>query len=178
MSITDVFILLLILSGIVYGFVRGIRPSLFLLTTFLSSLLAVVLLTIPLEHLILNLSGIGADLYPDAPAVAVLILEGQDSAAYLASFIPGMLVFFFILALIVGGLLLKPFFREVTTGPASRLFGMFFGLFSGITAALLVILQLLRLPWPLAGTMFRESLILTAFNHFALSWITSITGIL
>ncbi|MCK5735377.1 MAG: hypothetical protein KAH21_02820, partial [Spirochaetaceae bacterium] len=102
MSLTDIFILLLIILGVVYGIIRGIRPALFLLITFLSSLLAILLLTIPLENLILNLTGVGANRYPDAPAVAVLILEGQTGNAYLASFIPTIIVLFFTLALLIG----------------------------------------------------------------------------
>ena len=176
MSLTDIFILLLIIMGVIYGVLRGVRPALFLFTAFLASILGVMLLTIPFERLILDLSGIGADQYPDAPAVAVLILEGKSSNAYLASFIPTMLVFFFLLALVIGGMLLKPFIRDASTGMVSRLLGGFCGLCAGLTAGLLVILQLSRLPWPMAGTMFKASLIIETLNHFASPLIAALSG--
>jgi hypothetical protein len=166
MSLTDLIIFLLIIFGTVYGVFRGIRPALFLFITSMGSLLAVLLLTVPLENLILNISGIGADRYPDAPAVAVLILEGQSGNAYLASFIPGILAVFFFLALVVGGLLLKPFFGNASTTVLSRILGAFCGLGAGLTAGLLVILQLTRLPWPAAGAMFRGSLLISFMNLF------------
>jgi len=176
MSMTDIIILLLIILGAVYGVSRGIRPALFIFITFLGSLLAVLLLTVPLENLILNLSGVGADRYTDAPAVAVLILEGQGSNAYLASFIPSILAVFFLLALAIGGLLLKSFFSEASTTAFSRVTGAFCGLCAGLTAGLLVILQLSRLPWPTASAMFRGSLVISFFNLFIPHFIPALSG--
>jgi len=176
MSLTDIIILLLIILGPLYGVFRGIRPALFMLITFLGSLLAVLLLTIPLENLILNLTGVGADRYPDAPAVAVLILEGQSSNAYLASFIPSILVVFFLMALAIGGLLLKPFFDEASTTVVSRIIGAFCGLGAGLSAGLLVILQLSRLPWPAASAMFRGSLFISFLNLFLPQLIPALSG--
>jgi len=176
MSMTDIIILLLIILGPVYGIFRGIRPALFMFITFLGSLLAVLLLTVPLENLILNLSGIGADRYPDAPGVAVLILEGQSSNAYLASFIPSILTAFFLMALTIGGLLMKPFFDEASTTALSRIIGAFCGLGAGMTAGLLVILQLSRLPWPAASAMFRGSLVISFLNLFLPHLIPALSG--
>ncbi len=176
MSMTDIFILLLIIMGLVYGIIRGIRPALFLLITFLSSLLAILLLTVPLENLILNLTGVGANLYPDAPAVAVLILEGQTGNAYLASFIPTIIVLFFTLALLIGGFLLKSFIRDASTSVISRIFGGAGGLTAGITAGLLVVLQLSRLPWPVAGAMFQGSYIISSLNLITPWLIPSLSG--
>lgn len=176
MSLTDIFILLLIILGVVYGIIRGIRPALFLLITFLSSLLAILLLTIPLENLILNLTGVGANRYPDAPAVAVLILEGQTGNAYLASFIPTIIVLFFTLALLIGGVLLKSFIRDASTAVISRVLGGAVGLTAGITAGLLLVLQLSRLPWPASGAMFRGSYIISSLNLLVPSLIPVLSG--
>jgi len=176
MSMTDLIILLLIILGTAYGVFRGVRPALFLFITFLGSLLAVLLLTVPLENLILNMSGVGAGRYPDAPAVAVLILEGQNGNAYLASFIPGILAAFFLLALAAGGLLLKPFFSNASITVFSRIFGAFCGLGAGLTAGLLVILQLSRLPWPAASSMFRGSLIISFVNLLIPHLVPALSG--
>jgi len=176
MSLTDIFILLLLVLGVAYGVFRGIRPSLFLFITLLASLLAVLLLTVSLEKLILNLTGVGADRYPDAPAVAVLILEGQTGNAYLASFIPTILVFFFLLVLIIGGVLLKSFIREVSNHVVSRILGALCGLGAGLAAGLIVVLQLSRLPWPIAGLMFRESFIIASLNLYLPSLIHALAG--
>ena len=177
MSMTDIIILLILVLGTVYGAVRGIRPSLFLLITLLSALLAILLLTIPLERLILNLSGVGADTYPGAPAVAVLILEGETGNAYLASFIPTGLALFFMMALGIGGVLLKPFFQKALISSVSRIIGAFGGFFAGLTAGLIVILQLSRLPWPSAAAMFRDSLIISSLNLFFPSLIPAFSGV-
>lgn len=176
MTLTDTFILILAAAGTMYGIIRGVRPALYLFVTFLAALLAVMLLTVPLENLILDLTGVGSENYPDAPAVAVLILEGQSGNAYLAAFIPTFLTFFLLLALGVGGVLLGQFLRDASKNALSRLFGGIFGLCAGTAAALLLAVQLVRLPWPPAGEMFRYSLIISAVNHFAESLIPALTG--
>ncbi len=176
MSFTDIIILLLAVAGTVYGFLRGIRPALFLLVTLLAAFLSVMLLTVPLENLILDLTGVGSDNYPGAPAVAVLILEGQSGNAYLAAFIPTMLSLFFILALALGGFLLRPFIIKASGNTISRIFGALLGLCAGAAAGLLTAVQLTRLPWPLAGDMFRGSLIISTINFFAGSLIPALAG--
>ena len=176
MTMTDAFILLLAAAGTVYGIIRGVRPALFLFVTFLAALLSVMLLTVPLENLILDLTGVGSENYPDAPAVAVLILEGQTGNAYLAAFIPSFLTFFLLMALLVGGVLLGPIIRDASRNTLSRLSGAVCGLFAGGAAALLLAVQLIRLPWPPAGDMFRGSLIISAVNHFAESLLPALAG--
>jgi hypothetical protein len=91
MTLTDGIVIALIFSGALYGAVRGLRPALYLLVTFLASLLAVMLLTGPFERLILDVAKVGSGTYPDAPGVAVLILEDQLVAAYIAALIPTFL---------------------------------------------------------------------------------------
>ena len=178
MSFADVALLVMIAAGAFYGGLRGIRPALYLLVTLLMSILAVLLFTTPLEGLILKLSGIGSDTYPGAPAVAVLILEDQIPKAYLASLIPLMLTVFGFLILIIGGTLLKPLMIEASRSTFSHIAGLICGLASGAVAALLFIIQLMRLPWPPAGGMLRKSLIMAALTSLSESLIPSLLGIL
>jgi uncharacterized membrane protein required for colicin V production len=170
MTLTDVFLILLAAAGAIYGIIRGIRPSLYLLVTFLGALLAVILFTVPLERLVLDLTGVGSENYPGAPAVAVLILEGQTGNAYLAAFIPSILALFLLLALGIGGVLLGQFIRNASRNTLSRVFGALCGLLAGSVAALLVAVQLSRMPWPAAGEMFRGSILISALNH-VVDWL-------
>lgn len=176
MTMTDILLLVLIAGGTFYGILRGIRPALFLLVTFLAALLAVMLLTVPLENLVLDLTGVGSDNYPGAPAVAVLILEGQTANAYLAAFIPAMLTLFLILVLVIGGVLLGQFIRDASKSAVSRILGAISGFLAGCSAALLIAVQLVRMPWPLAGEMFRGSLLMSALNYIAEPLIPALAG--
>lgn len=176
MTMTDILLLALIAGGTFYGVLRGIRPALFLLVTFLSALLAVMLLTVPLENLILDLTGIGSDNYPGAPAVAVLILEGQTANAYLAAFIPTLIALFLIMVLVIGGILLGQFIRDASRSTASRILGAICGFLAACSASLLIAVQLVRMPWPVAGEMFRGSLLVSALNHVAGSLIPALAG--
>lgn len=176
MSLTDAFILLLAAAGTVYGVIRGIRPALFLFVTFLAALLAVLLLTVPLENFILDLTKVGSGKYPGAPAVAVFILENETGNAFLAAFIPTMLAMFLLLALGIGGIMLGHYIRDASRSILSRLFGAIFGFCSGSAAALLLAVQLIRFPWPPAAEMFRGSLIISAVNHFAESLLPALAG--
>lgn len=176
MTLTDILLLVLIAGGTFYGILRGIRPALFLLITFLAALLAVMLLTVPLENLVLDLTGVGSENYPGAPAVAVLILEGQTGNAYLAAFIPSIIALFLLLILVVGGILLGQFIRDPSRSAGSRILGAFGGFLAGSAASLLVAVQLVRMPWPLAGEMFRGSLLMSALNHIAEPLIPALAG--
>ena len=176
MTMTDAFILLLAAAGTVYGIIRGVRPALFLFVTFLAALLSVMLLTVPLENLILDVTGVGSGNYPGAPAVAVLILEGQTGNAYLAAFIPAFFTLFLLMTLIVGGVLLGQMIREASRSSLSRILGGICGLCTAAAASLLLAVQLVRLPWPPAGDMFRGSLIISAVNHFTESLLPALAG--
>jgi uncharacterized membrane protein required for colicin V production len=176
MTMTDMFLLSLTVLGALYGGIRGIRPSLYLLVTFLAAILSVLLLTGPLENLILDLAKIGSGKYPDAPAVAVLILEEQTGGAYLAAMIPTVLTAFWLLVLIAGGVMLGPMLYEASRTAVSRILGTVSGLMAGACAALLVIVQLVRLPWPPAAAMFRGSLITAALNHATKTLIPILAG--
>lgn len=176
MTMTDILLLVLIAGGTTYGIVRGIRPALFLLVTFLAALLAIMLLTVPIENLVLDLTGIGSENYPGAPAVAVLILEGQPGNAYLAAFIPTMLVLFLILVQVIGGILLGQFIRDASRSATSRIMGAIGGFLAGCSASLIVAVQLVRMPWPVAGDMFRGSLLMSALNHIAEPLIPALAG--
>jgi len=178
MSFADIALLVMIAAGALYGGLRGIRPALYLLVTLLMSILAMLLFTTVLETLILNLSGIGSDTYPGAPAVAVLILEDQVPKAYLASLIPSILLVFGFLILIVGQALLRPLMIEASRSKFSHIAGLVCGLVSGIVAALLSIIQLMRLPWPPAGQMLRNSLIMAALTGLTEFLIPPLVGIL
>lgn len=176
MTLTDGIVIALIFSGAVYGALRGLRPALYLVVTFLATLLAVMLLTGPLERLILDVTKVGSSTYPDAPGVAVLILEDQPGAAYAAALIPTFLAAFCLFALGLGGVLLGRFLTSPSKGSVSRIFGFLCGSVAGASASLLFAVQLVRLPWPPAAAMFRGSLIINAIQHWAEFLLPAIAG--
>jgi len=158
---------MLLLLAIGMGAHRGLKSGLYLMVTLLSITLAVLLLMPPMEKLILYIVGIGSEKYPDAPAVAVLILEGRTGAAYVAALLPALIILF--LLLVFGFLAVRVGRGSYGTKPGniSRIFGAALGLCAGILLILLFAAQLLRLPWPLANQMLRESLIISTLNHIA-----------
>ncbi|MDT8297695.1 MAG: CvpA family protein [Spirochaetaceae bacterium] len=176
MTLTDGIVIALIFSGAVYGAFRGLRPALYLLVTFLASLMAVMLLTGPFERLILDVAKVGAGSYPGAPGVAVLILEDQPGAAYAAALIPTFLAAFCLFALGLGGVMLGKFLTDPSKGYASRIFGFLVGSAAGVSASLLFAVQLVRLPWPPAAAMFRGSLIINAIQHWAAFLLPAVAG--
>ena len=176
MTSTDILILIMIAGGLAYGLLRGVRPALFLLITLLASLLGLILLTAPMERLLIDLSPVDIEAYADAPAVAVFILEGEDGFAYLAALIPIFFTIFGILGLILGGALTRGFLTEASRGIGSRIIGSLAGFASGTILALLFAVQLIRLPWPPAGNMFRDSLLISALNSAVYYLLPGLAG--
>ena len=165
MTPTDFIIIAMVFAGALYGGIRSLRPALFAAVMLFGSLLAAAALTLPLERLILDLSGVGAENFPGAPAVAVLILENHEAGAYLAAFLPSFFVLFLVLFFGAAGAFLGRYFVEPAKGVPSRTAGVLVGLCAGSALALLFIAQLLRLPSPPASRMFRGSLLVSALNH-------------
>ena len=176
MTATDMLILIIAIAAALYGAFRGFRAALYLLITVLAAVLAVLTLTTPLERIVLDLSGVGADNYPGGPAVAVLLLEGRSGLAYLAAFIPSLLAAFFLLVLAIGGVLLGRYIRDPRRGTASRTGGAVVGLAAGAVLALLFGAQLLRMPWPPAGGWLRGSLILSTVDYLAETVLPTLAG--
>jgi len=175
-SLLDIIIVMILLLAIAMGAHRGLRSGLYLMVTLLSIILAVLLLTVPMERLILNIVGIGSEKYPDAPAVAVLILEGEIGAAYVAALFPALIT---ILLLLMFGFIAVRIGRvkhETKLGIVSRILGAALGLCAGIQLIFLLAAQLLRLPWPPSNQMFRESLIISTLNHIAQPILSVMTG--
>ena len=177
MTAADIIIFVLIIAGIGYGLMRGIRPTLSLLIAFLLSMIAMMFLTLPLESLMIRLAGLGeGEAYKGAPAVAVFILEGEDTLAYTAALIPGFLT---LAVLILFGILAgigKRFLTEPSGSVASRLWGAFGGILVGVVLSVIFAVQLVRLPRPLAGSMFRGSLILNLLNSTADYLLPTLAG--
>ena len=142
----------------------------------LGSLLAGMTLIGPLENAILNLSGIPADDYPGAPAVAVLILKQRTALAYIPALIPGFVTLFLVFALALGRVLLREFFVEPSRTALSRIGGGLLGLMNGALVSLIVWLQLTRMPWPPAVLVSRGSLLMSAVNHIAEFLIPGLAG--
>lgn len=172
----DIIIIMILLLAIVMGAHRGLRSGLYIMTALLSITLVVLLLTAPMERIILNFAGIGPEKYPDAPPVAVLILEGKIEAAYVAALLPLFISFFLLLGF--GFLAVRTGRRRrgTKTGISSRIFGATLGFCAGFLLILLFSAQLLRLPWPLANQMFRESLIISTLNHIARPILSVMAG--
>ncbi|CAD7842620.1 hypothetical protein S1OALGB6SA_206 [Olavius algarvensis spirochete endosymbiont] len=167
MNLLNIVIIMIYLLAIGMGIHRGLKFGLYLVVTLLSIILAVLLLTVPMEKFILNIVGIGSEKYPDAPAVAVLILEERTDTAYVVALIPTFITLF--LLLISGFLVIRIGRGSHKTKPEtmSRVFGATLGLFAGILFTFLLAAQLLRLPWPLANQTLRGSLIISTLNHIA-----------
>lgn len=164
MTLTDIIIISLTIAGGLYGLIRGIRPALFTLVAMLLSLFSILVLTAPLEALFIRFSRVGSDAYTGAPAVAVFIMEGETGMAYLASLIPFFLTLLILALFTVAARLGKRYLSEPSKGILSRIFGLIAGLFSGGLLALLFAVQLVRLPRPLAGEMFWDSILINALN--------------
>lgn len=176
MTATDIIILLLAAAGGIYGFLRGIRPGLYLLIAFLCSVLAVMYLTAPIEGLMIRMNLDNAEAYLDAPAVAAFIMEGNDAMAYVAALIPAFLTILILILFSVGGGLTRRFLADPGTGVLSRTTGLVVGLASGGTAALLFAAVLIRLPRPLAGSMFRESILINLLSGPAEFLLPTLAG--
>ena len=164
MTATDIIILLLAAAGGAYGFVRGIRPGLYLLIAFLCSVLATMYLTMPIESLLIRMNLDNPGAYRNAPAVAAFIMEGSDVMAYTAALIPAFLTILILLLFSVAGGLTRRFLTDPGTGALSRITGLAVGLVNGGIAALLFAVILIRLPRPLAGSMFRESILINLLS--------------
>ncbi len=167
MALIDYILLLLAAGGILYGSLRGLRSSLFLLITLLADLLLVILLVRPFESLLLIISPLDSEVYYGAPAVAAFLLEGEKVFAFLAALFPAIVTVFAFLILIFGSYLLKPVISAVQRGWASRVAGAVCGLLAGFTAIVILGIQLIRLPWPPSVTLFRGSIIYSALETFA-----------
>ena len=176
MTPTDWLIVFLLFLGAVYGVVRGLRAALFAAAALFASLLAAAVLTAPMERLVLDLAGVGSENYPGAPAVAVLILEGRETAAWAAAFLPSFLALFPVLVAVVGSVFLKRIFVEPSRGVFSRGTGVLVGFVAGTALALIFVVQLLRLPSPPASRMFRGSLLIATVNHVAPDILQAFSG--
>lgn len=176
MSLLDIIILMVLLLAIVMGAYRGLRSGLYLMVTLLSMTLAVLLLTVPIEKVILNIVGIGSEKYPDAPAVAVLILEGKTGAAYVAALLPALIVLSLLLMFGLIALRIDRVKHKMEFGIVSRIIGASLGLCSGILLIFLFAAQLLRLPWPPSNQWLRESLIISTLSHIARPVLSVMTG--
>ena len=166
MTILDIVLLIPVLLGLVFGILKGLRPTLWLLVVLLASLLSGMLLTPSIERLILDLSGVGSSNYPDAPGVAVLILEDKTALAYVSALIPTWITALLIVAFTVGGLLLNRYFVEPKLNAVSRISALVFGLAAGTAFSLLVAVQISRLPWLPAGRAASGSLLMAALRHY------------
>ena len=176
MAVSDVIILVLALAGGTYGLVRGLRPTLYLLIVFLTSLLAMMYLTMPIERLFLRLSGLGVETYAGAPMVAVFILEGEDVMAYSASLIPLYITILLLILFSVCARFGRKYFTEPSKGTLSRILGLVAGLVSGGALALIFAVQLVRLPRPMAVTMVRDSILLNALNDAVSHLLPTLAG--
>lgn len=167
MNLLDIVIIVIHLLAIAMGIYRGLKFGLYFVLTLLSITLAVLLLTAPMERLILDITGIGSGKYPDAPTIAVLIWEGQTGTAYLAALVPALITLFLLL---VFGLLAVRIDRgshKAESRTISRVFGATLGFFATNLLTLLLAAQLLRLPWSFANQLLRGSLIISTLNHIA-----------
>ncbi len=176
MTPTDWFLVVLVFLGLLYGILRSLRPALFAAVVLFGSLLAAALLTVPLERLILDFSGVGSENYPNAPAVAVLILEGHAAASWIAAFLPALMTVFLVFAFFIGSVLFGRYLTDPDKGVVSRSAGALIGICAGGALALLFSVQLLRLPSPPASKMFRGSLIISALNHLFPNLLTAFSG--
>lgn len=176
MTPTDWLIISQVVLGLFYGALRSLRPALFAAVALFGSLLAAAVLTMPLERLILDFSGVGSENYPDAPAVAVLILENHITASWIAAFLPTLLTLFLIFAFILGSAFFSRYLTDPSKGILSRGAGGLIGICIGGAFALLFAVQLLRLPSPPASRMFRGSLIITALNHVFPNLLQAFSG--
>ena len=167
MNLLDIIIIAIFLLAAGMGARRGLRSGLYLMVALLSVILTVILLTVPLEKLILNIVGIGSEKYPDAPAVAVLILEGRTAAAFAVALLPAFITSS--LLLLFGLLIVRiGWMRQKTkSGFASRILGAMLGLCAGISFTFLLAAQLMRLSWPLPNQMLRGSLIISTLDYIA-----------
>jgi len=175
-NLLDIVITAILLLAAGMGARRGLKSGLYLIVTLLSILLAVILLTAPLEKLILNIVGIGSEKYPDAPAVAVLILEGRAVAAYAAALLPAFIT---LSLLLLFGLLIARIGwvrQEKRSGFASRILGAILGLCAGISFTFLFAAQLMRLSWPLPNQMLRGSLIISTLDYIAHPILSMMAG--
>lgn len=176
MSATDIIIIALAVAGAAYGFIRGVRPALYLLIGLLCSLLAMMFLTLPVENLMLRVSDVDASAYLGAPAVAVFILEGEDVLAYVASLIPLFFMILIMMFFVFGGRVGKRLLTEPGKGVMSRIIGLPVGAICGGILSLIFAAQLIRLPRPMAGSMFRESVLLNALSDVAGYLLPSLAG--
>ena len=178
MNALDYGLLLCIVLGIFHGLIVGLRSNLWLLVVLLGSILVNVTLLKQLELIILNLSGIGADKYPDAPAVMVFILEDADSLASFVSILPGIItVFFLILYCVMSSLFLR-FRKEATPKIPIRLFSVFLGFINGVALDLIAIMQLLRLSWHFTGQIVEGSLLVSVLIHKLPWFLPGLAGVL
>ncbi len=176
MTGTDIIIMLLVLAGAAHGLIRGARPSLYLLIGLLCSVLAIMFLTVPVEALFIQISGLDSEAYRDAPAVAAFILEGEKIAAYSAAFIPVFLVIIVLGVFTVVNGFVKRFIASAANGAFSRLAGVLVGVFNGLVVALIFAVVLIRLPRPLAGSMFRESVLINLVSGWSDNLIPALAG--
>jgi len=175
-NLLDVIIVVILLLAIGMGARRGLKSGLYLMITLLSTTLAVLLLTVPMERLILNIIKIGSEKYPDAPAVAVLILERRIGAAYVTALLPSLVALFLLAVFGFSIASIEKMRYKTKPNPMSRIFGGVLGLCAGILFTLLFAAQLLRLPWPLSNQMLRESLIVSTLNYIAQPALSGMVG--
>ena len=172
MTLIDAVILILFTGMILYGVMQGFRPALFLLVTVLTAVAGTMLLSWPLERLFLRWMSIEND----APAVAVLLIEGMEGAAFAAALIPSMITAVCFLTLLIGGVMLRSVMGDTAKSPVSRILGMVCGAASGTALTLILAAQLHRLPWPPAGNMFHGSLLIGMIYHAVPSLIPALAG--
>jgi len=166
-NLLDIIIIMILLLAVGMGAHRGLTSGLYLMATLLSAVFAVILLTAPLERLIFDIIGIDSEKYLDAPAVAVLILEGRTVAAYTAALLPALitlplLLLFGLLKIRIGWIK-----KKKKSGFASRILGAMLGLCAGISLISLFAAQLMRLSWPLPNQMLRGSLMISILDYIA-----------
>ncbi len=176
MTVTDIIILVMVFAGGAYGLVRGVRPGLYLLIALLCSVLATMYLTTPVENLLMHFTIPDAEAYRDAPGVAAFIMEGDDVMAYTASLIPAFLTILIIVVFSLFNMAGRHFLTEPGKGVVSRISGFLVGLIAGAVLALLFAVVLVRLPRPLAGSMFRESILINTLSGVADYLLPALAG--
>ena len=177
MNFLDYVLLAALPFGVIYGIIKGLRSTLWLIIVLLGIILADYFLIGHIERIVLNWSGLNASNYPDAPGVAVLILNNKTIWASVAALAPTFIaIVILILSRILRWLINSFVLAPPSLNTHTRLGGAIVGVLAGAVFCFLVIIQMDRLPWAWTGDIVGKSRIIDRIRDWAPSLLIQFSG--